>query len=254
MSVPSEPPAASLARRRVEPEVMDDPDLDPAAHRQALAGLKRLNAMSGTTGSLARALTPILQNVTGRTPRVLDVACGGGDGAVALAEQLSTRLRRTVEVDGCDLSPVAVGEANQLALQAGFDADFREADALAGPLPTPADPEPGGEHYDAAVSSLFLHHLQDDDAPRVLRNMAEAANAIVISDLRRTRLGLAMAHVACRALSRSPVVHYDGPQSVRAAFTVEEFVRVADAAGLKGYEIRKVWPQRFLLIWERGDG
>ena len=81
--------------------------------------------------------------------------------------------------------------------------------------------------------------------------MAAAANAVVVSDLRRTRLGLAMAHLACRGLSRSPVVHVDGPQSVRAAFTVEEFRRVADAAGLADVAIAKIWPQRFLFVWER---
>ena len=244
---------SSLAARHVVPEVMDDPALDPAAHRAALAGLRRINALSGTTGSLARALTPILAGVTGRTPRVLDVACGGGDGAVALAEQLSIRLRRTVEVDGCDRSPVAVAVAHRLALDAGLDADFHEIDALTGPLPSPDMPDPGGERYDAAVSSLFLHHLTDADAPAVLRNMAEAADCVVISDLRRTRLGLALAHVACRGLSRSPVVHADGPQSVRAALTIPEFRRIADAAGLVGGSIRKVWPQRFLFVWRRGE-
>ncbi len=261
-SVPAAPaPAASssLATRRVEPEVMDDPSLDPAAHRAALAGLRRLNAMSGTTASLARALGPILQAVPAdRTPRVLDVACGGGDGAVALAARLTKRLGRPVRVDGCDRSPFAVETARSAARSSpqadgspsGDRSQFFEADALAGPLPG-ADGT-GEPRYDAAVSSLFLHHLTDADAPAVLRNMAAAADAVVVSDLRRTRLGLAMAHLACRALSRSPVVHADGPQSVRAAFTVEEFRRVADAAGLADGTIRRVWPQRFLFLWERG--
>ena len=246
-SVPAPP---SLAARRVEPEVMDDPALDPAAHRAALAGLKRLNALSGTTRSLAKALRPILADVpAGRTPRVLDVACGGGDGAVALARRLTRTLGRPVRVDGCDRSPVALETARRSAAAAGQACEFFPADALAGPLPG-AD---GGadERYDAAVSSLFLHHLQDEDAPAALRNITDAANAVVVSDLRRTRLGLAMAHVACRALSRSPVVHADGPQSVRAAFTVAEFERVAAAAGLGDGTLTRVWPQRFLFVWRR---
>ena len=242
MSFPSFP-----ADRVVEPEVMDDPALDPAAHAAALRGLRRLNALSGTTGSLARALAPALSGVTGRTPRVLDVACGGGDGAVALAGRLARLLGREVRVDGCDFSETALKIARETGKRRRRPDEFFNADALAGPLPG-AD----GNRYDAAVSSLFLHHLPTADAPRVLRNMAEAAECVVVSDLRRTRLGLAMAHIACRTLSRSPVVRADGPRSVRAAFTVPEFRAVADAAGLTGGGLTPVWPQRFLFVW-RGE-
>ncbi|MEM9703500.1 MAG: methyltransferase domain-containing protein, partial [Planctomycetota bacterium] len=224
--------------------------LEPAAHKAALAGLRRLNAVSGTTGALVRALRPVLAGVPAeQMPRGLDVACGGGDGAIALTKWLDRALGREVRVDGCDCSPVAVETAVAGARAAEANCRFFEADALAGPLPGADEtPQP---RYDAAVSSLFLHHLTDEDAPAVLRNMAAAANAIVISDLRRTRLGLAMAHVACRALSRSPVVHADGPQSVRAAFTLDEFGRIADAAGLTGWTIDRIWPQRFLFTWIR---
>ena len=236
---------APLAARVVLPELMDDPALDPAAHRAALLGLRRIGVLSGTARSLTRALVPLLEGVPAdRAPRVLDVACGGGEGAVALAARLSRRLGRPVRVDGCDRSPVALEEARHAPQADGSPSEFFSADALAGPLPG-AD----GNPYDAAVSSLFLHHLTDADAPRALRNMADAARTVVISDLRRTRTGLAMAHLACRVLSRSPVVHADGPQSVRAAFTLPEFRRVADAAGLTGGELKPVWPQRFLFVW-----
>ena len=231
---------------------MDDPALDPAAHAAALRGLRRLNAASGTTRSLARTLAPILSDVKGRTPRVLDVACGGGDGAVVLSNRLRQELGRAVRVDGCDMSETALKIARGVAKNSESPGEFFNADALAGPLPGAPGRPAGGSRYDAAVSSLFLHHLPDGDAPRVLRNMADAANCVVVSDLRRTRLGLAMAGLACRALSRSPVVRADGPQSVRAAFTIPEFRRIADAADLSGGELKSVWPQRFLFVWRRG--
>jgi hypothetical protein len=51
-------------------------------------------------------------------------------------------------------------------------------------------------------------------------------------------------------LSRSPVVHFDGPQSVRAAFSVKEAIEIAAQAGMKPSTVRKHWPERFLLRWD----
>lgn len=47
------------------------------------------------------------------TGRALDVACGAGHGSVWLAE-------RGLDVVGVDVSPVAIGQAEQLASDAGF--------------------------------------------------------------------------------------------------------------------------------------
>jgi len=74
---------------------------------------------------------------------------------------------------------------------------------------------------------------------------------VVVSDLRRTRLGYAMACVACRLLTRYPIVRVDGPLSVAAAFTIEEARDLAARAGLTGTKISPRWPQRYLLVWRR---
>src|SRR5262245_47736816 len=42
---------ADLTHRRLEPEVMDRPDLDPRLHERALRGLARINALSLTARS-----------------------------------------------------------------------------------------------------------------------------------------------------------------------------------------------------------
>lgn len=52
-------------------------------------------------------------------------------------------------------------------------------------------------------------------------------------------------------LSRSPVVHFDGPASVRAAYTPAELRALADQAGLAGATVRPVFPCRMLLTWSR---
>jgi hypothetical protein len=102
------------------------------------------------------------------------------------------------------------------------------------------------------MCSLFLHHLQTEDAKGLLSRMAEAARRMVlVNDLRRTRLGYALAYFGSRLLSRSRIVHHDGPQSVRAAFTSEEIGNLALEAGLEGATITHHWPERYLLSWRK---
>jgi 2-polyprenyl-3-methyl-5-hydroxy-6-metoxy-1,4-benzoquinol methylase len=162
--------------------------------------------------------------------RILDVASGGGDVARALA-------RPGWAVDGCDFSPTAVAHAQRRGGR------FFIHDALADPIP---------EQYDALTCSLFVHHLSEDQTIQLFRRFAESsARFIVISDLNRCRTGLFLAYVVSRLLTRSPVVHYDGPVSVRAAFTLPEVRNLAHQAGLHGAQVRRCWPFRWLLTWER---
>ena len=59
------------------------------------------------------------------------------------------------------------------------------------------------------------------------------------------------AYFGVRLISRSPMVHVDGPRSVRAAFAIDEIASSAEAAGLRGATVASHWPFRLLLRWER---
>lgn len=236
------PALPALARRERIPEIMDDPALDPAQHRRALDGLARLNRASGAAGVLWKPVRDLARQHTGRPLRVLDVACGSGDVPIALVRE-ARRSGVAFEADGCDISPTAVETAARTAAAAGVPARFFTHDAIRDPLPA---------GYDVVTCSLFLHHLPDDDAVAVLRRMKAAAGSLVlVSDLARSRFGYAAVWVACRALTRSPVVHFDGPASVRSAFTPAEALDLATRAGLIGATVHARFPCRFLLRWER---
>ena len=82
--------------------------------------------------------------------------------------------------------------------------------------------------------------------------MKEAAEvAVAVTDLDRSRTGLALAWLGSRVLSRSRVVHYDALVSVRAAFTIEEARALAQSAGLAGAQFERAWPARWRLWWSR---
>jgi 2-polyprenyl-3-methyl-5-hydroxy-6-metoxy-1,4-benzoquinol methylase len=219
---------------------MDQPALDEALHLGALRGLERINRWSGSAGILWRAIRALARPAGGAPLRVLDVATGAGDVPLGLWRK-ARRAGVSVRVEGCDRSTRAVTHARRRAAEAGADVPYFELDALGGPLP-------GG--YDVVISSLFLHHLDEDQAVDLLRRMAQAARQLVlVNDLRRGLGGLLLAHVATRLLSASPVVHRDGPLSVVAAFTPAEARELAGRAGLAGVRVVRRWPCRFLLSW-----
>ncbi len=234
--------ADSLDRRHREPELMDQPDLDKQLHEQALQGLARVNRISGNVATLWMRIRQLAKQNTGDGLHVLDVACGGGDTAIALSRRAKA-AGIPIQISGCDISPIAVEFATAQAKAADVDVTFFQTDVIHEPLPA---------GIDVVCCSLFLHHLDEDDVIRLFSVMREAADRmILVNDLIRSRWGYLLAWCGIRILTRSRICHVDGPLSVRAAFTPDEAVRLAEQAGLQDVEATRHWPQRFLLTWRR---
>ncbi|QVL34584.1 methyltransferase domain-containing protein [Telmatocola sphagniphila] len=233
-----------LPDREMAAEQMDEPDLNPVLHRQALRGLARLNRFGGA----ASLIWPEIKKVLGRFPRspvtMLDVATGSGDVPISLARKL-LRSGYSSQVTGLDYSPVAIEEAQKRAKELNLQADFISFDVLRDPLPG---------QFDIVVCSLFLHHLSEDQIVNLLRKMREATRKIlIVSDLDRSGLNLRLVQLAGRMLSRSAIVHNDGELSVKAAFTVTEANDFARKSELPNAIIRKRFPCRWVLTWRRED-
>ena len=232
-----------LGERHREPELMDEPGLDPARHVQALRALARVNRLSGVA---ARVWHDVLhlsrergQRVSDEPLRILDVACGGGDVMVDVARRARS-AGVPLQAHGCDVSSVALEHARREAGSWGVATDFLARDVV-------AEGVPGG--YDLVCSSLFHHHLSRTEAVDLLRGMAAAGHWVLVQDLLRGTTGYLLAWSALRLLSRSDVARVDGTRSVRAAFTLPEVRTMAVEAGLAGAVIRRSWPERFILRW-----
>jgi len=221
---------------------MDNPGLNDAEHHAALRSLDRINDLFGVN----RHLWQTIQRTTRRPVQsLLDVGVGGGGFLRHVARQ-SLLPSRLIALD-FSLRALMNGEA-----RARTDPiDYREpmfrwtcADARRLPL--------SDGSVDVVTCSLFLHHFDEADIERILREFRRVARiGIVIGDLVRSRTSLAMTWLATRLLTRSRVVHVDSALSVRAALVPDELRALADQAGLRGAGIRRRFPFRMVLTWRR---
>ena len=232
---------AALNNRDRQPEVMDQPGLDPKEHAKALMGLRRINAISRCSAGLFRPIEALAITQPAQPLRVLELACGGGDTAIDLA-LMAKRKGLALDIHACDLNPEAVAIAQTNAVRRQAALTVFTADALAKPT--------DHNSFDVVYCTLFAHHLDELDVVRLLEVMAlRSRKLVLVDDLIRSRLGFALAWIGTRLLSRSWVVHTDGPLSVRAALQPDEMKSIAMQAGLNDAQIKRSWPERYLLSW-----
>jgi 2-polyprenyl-3-methyl-5-hydroxy-6-metoxy-1,4-benzoquinol methylase len=228
--------------RNLQPEWMDDPAIDPIEHSRALAGLARLNRFSGVAGRTFRCIQRLtsqrlLPASHPRRLRILDVASGSGDVPIAWV-RMAKRFGIEFEITMLDISPMAISQQQRLAREHDVHVTSIQMNCLTESLPT---------GFDVVTNSLFMHHLEVEDASQLLRNMRAASDhAIVVCDLDRSRWNIAAVTIAGQLLTRSKTVHHDGPQSVRGAFTQQEFGWIGEKSLGMPMQIQSAFPCRFI--------
>ncbi len=223
--------------RQQIPEWMDDPGLPEVDHLQALAGLARLNRVSCVSRTIYRRLVRYAKQIKPRPLKVLDVASGCGD----LPIDWATRAARSgvpMQITATDISGVAVEATLRQARNRNVEIGILQRNCVTEGLPF---------GFDVVTCSLFIHHLNDFQATRLLQSMrASAAVALLVCDLERSRLNVALVALASRLVTRSSVVHHDAVASVKGAYTRAEFERLACQALAQPMVVQPQFPCRFL--------
>jgi ubiquinone/menaquinone biosynthesis C-methylase UbiE len=208
--------------RAHEEEWMDLPGQDPALVAECLDDLRRLNRFTGGVFLTVRALGRLTRDLPpGGGLEILDVATGGGDFPRTMAAWAGRRGLRA-RILATDLSPEILGLA---ARGAPPGVEFAVADARRLPF---ADGS-----FDVATCSLFLHHLEPDDAVAMLGEMRRVARrGVIVNDLVRSWAGYMGALMLPRAMSKNPLFRHDAPLSIRRAYTRGQMAALAARAGI----------------------
>ena len=216
--------------RRAEgaPEHLDRP-VAPADRDASLADIDRLNAWFGGYALTLSALDRALERVP-KPKRALVVDVGGGRGDFARRLVRHGRRRgRPVHVVVVDRDPDLLRTARRADPSM---ISVVRADASALPFRDAS--------VDAVTISLTLHHMEPDAAATSLGQMHAASRvAVIVNDLLRTRLSLALVWLATRVLACHPISRHDGPLSVRRAYSAEELATLAEKAGIPAPRITR---------------
>ncbi len=221
--------------RQVVPELLDGDNGTPGQVRDSLADLRMLNRWFGGAATTTSLLRRVARHRKLAQVSFLDVAGASGDIAAA--------ARNSLARGGITLETTILDQA------ASHLARKTEAPAICGSaLALPFR----DQCFDVVGCSLFLHHLEPDVAGDFVREaMRCARHAVIINDLRRSRLHL-LAAKAGRLVYRSPLTCHDAPASVQRAYTPDEVREILIRAGYPQAESSHHYFFRMaILIWRK---
>jgi 2-polyprenyl-3-methyl-5-hydroxy-6-metoxy-1,4-benzoquinol methylase len=235
-------------RRRLTPEIMDDPAVPRDELETSLRYLRVINRRWGGAEALLRHLRVwSVRWPKDRPVTLLDIATGSADlplAAVAWARGAGFDLRVTgVDLHETTLDCARRHVADHPALAGSITLERGDARTLMEKFP------PGA--FDYVHAGLFLHHLPEIEVLTVLRIMDRLARAgIVWNDLVRSRLCRLVVGLA--VVGRARMVRHDATVSVEAGFTRAEVRDFAKRLDL-GYARYRRGPMvhRFTLAGER---
>lgn len=220
-----------LTNRSLELERLDTGDYTAAEYALWQREMYYISRFLGDTRCLKLAMRETFREIQIESISILDVGAGSGElleSARGMVEHASPFLV------GVDINRASV---NTIAGRAGIEAV--QGDALTLPF---AD-----SSFDMVVCSLFLHHLTDDAAVKLIGEMQRVArHRFVIIDLHRHPL----AHFLYRIFGKISLQKFsldDGSLSIRRSFRPDELLSLAKEAGINNAKVQRRAAFRLVL-------
>ncbi len=227
----------NFRERSQKTERIDTGDYTPAEYERFLREIAFINRYLGDSRALKKTLLREIEGVDLHKFSVLDVGSGSGELLRVIAE-FARVSGRDCDLVGIDLNIISANSAHSESAAYPEITSVR-GDALVLPF---ADGT-----FDYAISSLFFHHLTDEQIMIALQEMERVARrGIFVIDLHRHPMAYVLYKLFCFAFRISPLVTQDGSLSILKGFL--------PAAGLNGFgSMKRVFPFR-LVYGQKHDG
>ncbi|WP_125609820.1 class I SAM-dependent methyltransferase [Specibacter cremeus] len=220
-------------------EEMDRPDCDPRRLERTYAQFRVVNAVvAGWRRLYATRLRPLLAGTA--NPTLLDVGCGGGDVARALA-RWAARDRLRLDITAVDPDGRALAFAARQPPLPGLV--FRRAGT--------AELVAEGARFDVVVSNHVLHHLDEAALRQLLVDSEELCRGAAFhSDISRSPAAYALFSAGTLPFFPGSYIRRDGLTSIRRSYTAAEL----RAAVPPDWTVERDGPFRNLLVFRAESG
>ncbi len=225
------------------PEIMDHPSTSKADFLRAMAEIRWVNRYLNGTSCMLEAVQKLCQNIASEDSlSLLDLGTASADIPLAIA-QWARKSKRTLTIKALDLHPLAIMEGRR------YVQNYPEIEVVQG---NALDCTESESQYDFVISSMFLHHLENEDAVELLRGMArQAKRAVIVNDLERHPLAWLGIRLLGWVTLKGKIFRYDSALSVKRAFTKQELENLCQQAGLHQALIEARVPFRWVITWQR---
>lgn len=217
---------------------MDEANISFREFNDCLRGLERINHLTLAYRPTLQWLRPWIEN----NPHlyVLDVASGGGDMLRRIARQWPAHVTPEAgyRLVGIDLNPWSKKSAESWTQSSIIR--YTTADVFAFEPSRPID---------IVISSLFTHHLTDNQIVDFMRWMnRRACKGWFINDLHRHPVPYYFIKGATALFSRNRLIRNDAAVSVARALTMADWQRLITKAGLDGdIHVQRFFPFRLCI-------
>lgn len=225
-----------MQNRSYEAELLDAENI-PTEHLQR--NLLELNIINTLLGGHAITLAGIeaFKLKPGKTYRILDIGCGGGDNLRIIANWARKR-HLPLELVGVDLKAdcisYAINQCKDYPEISFIESDYKEM--LASQL-----------NFDIIFSALCCHHFTDQGLKELLAFKEKHSRlGFFINDLHRHSLAYYSIKWLTALFSKSYLVKNDAPLSVKRGFVKQDWIAL-----LKPFQQAKVtwkWAFRWLVV------
>jgi ubiquinone/menaquinone biosynthesis C-methylase UbiE len=225
-------------QRSYELENIDKGTYTPEEYEGCIVELQRVNAWLGDSKALRNTLLKEIARQGLQSFSVLDVGAGSGE-LLRVAVQWARETNRSASLVGLELNERS---ARSILDQSAQFPEISSVQASGLVLPFP------DRSVDYVISSLMLHHFDDEGAVGILREMGRVARRrIFVIDLHRNPVAYFFYTTLGRLILHNRLLREDGALSILKSFKPAELEELGQQAGLGNVTVEKHFPSRLVL-------